>query len=194
VTVENAQYIAGLNPNWPLGEDFIYEGDDQIRITKKAIQQSFPNIDGPVTATPAELNELAGVGSVWTTGDIKMAVYDSAQNGWIRCDGAVIPVLPENNALIALVGANAPDLRGAFVRGWSDDALVDPDGPRAPLSAQGEMIGPHTHPGRVWSLDCSACEAFKSGGGSSTADAETEENTGIENRPGNIALAYFIKT
>lgn len=193
MTVENANYISELNPNWPEGSDFLYEGDDQIRVTKKATQQSFPNINGEVTCSPADLNQLTGV-KVWSTGDVKMGVSVLADPGWLLMDGSPIPILPENAALIALVGDNTPNFQGAFVRGWSTDALVDPDGPRAPLSAQAEMIGPHIHVAAVWSQDSAASEAFKSGGGTTTANAETSPNDGTENIPANIALAYFIKT
>lgn len=56
--LEDAQYIDQLNPAWPLGSDGINTSDDHHRNTKKAVQQSFPNIDAAVTLTADELNGL----------------------------------------------------------------------------------------------------------------------------------------
>ena len=58
--VENASYVADLNPAWPLDSDPAREGAEQIRVVKTATQQSFPNIDGAVTVTDTELNALPG--------------------------------------------------------------------------------------------------------------------------------------
>ncbi|MBF4180596.1 hypothetical protein [Lelliottia nimipressuralis] len=57
--VESATYISDLVPDWPVGaSDFVKEGDDHIRGIKKCIQNTLPNIDGPVTGTPTQLNNL----------------------------------------------------------------------------------------------------------------------------------------
>jgi hypothetical protein len=107
-----------------------------------------------------------------------------------------------------------PDMRGEFVRSFSD-GRAGVDVGRVLGSAQAEMIGPHTHagttstsgshshtlPGGGGSGDPSA---FRDGSGStpngitSTAGAHshtltTDENSGTENRVRNIALLCCIK-
>lgn len=63
MSVENVTYINHLNPEWPTPADFISEGDDHIRSTKKGLKNSFPNVAGAVTATHGEMNHLVGVTS-----------------------------------------------------------------------------------------------------------------------------------
>lgn len=52
--------IADLDPTYPQADDPISQGDNHVRNIKKAITQTFPNIDGTVTATEDELNQLVG--------------------------------------------------------------------------------------------------------------------------------------
>lgn len=54
-------YIDDLVVTNPDGGDAKSQGDDHMRLIKKAIKNTFPNIAGPVTATQAELNKTDGV-------------------------------------------------------------------------------------------------------------------------------------
>ena len=54
------QYPSDLNVNWPTIGDLVSQGDDHLRGIKNVIKTTFPNIDGPVTATDEELNTLIG--------------------------------------------------------------------------------------------------------------------------------------
>jgi hypothetical protein len=56
--LETGDYITDLVPSNPLGTDPKSEGDDHIRLTKKTVQQSWPNINAPVTLTPEQLNDV----------------------------------------------------------------------------------------------------------------------------------------
>jgi len=192
MSVEDANFISQLNPNWPLGTDFLYEGDDHDRVTKKAVQQSFPNINAAVTTTPAELNLLTGIGTVWTTGDIKMAASVQNQNGWLLCDGAVIPVTPENQALITMVGANTPNLQGQFTRGWSEDATIDPEGPRVPLATQAEAFKAHSHTQKGSNSGVGGAYSKRDATNNTQTMGNTDAAGGAETRPKNVAVAYFI--
>jgi hypothetical protein len=60
MTVESATYISSLNASNPAGSDYVYEGDNHIRLIKSVIKATFPNISGAMTATHTELNQLAG--------------------------------------------------------------------------------------------------------------------------------------
>jgi hypothetical protein len=60
MTVESASYIDDLSSSNPATTDFLYEGDDHIRLIKAVLLASFPNIGGAVTATHTELNATIG--------------------------------------------------------------------------------------------------------------------------------------
>lgn len=194
--LENADFISELNPAWPLGTDSINQGDDHDRVTKKAVQQSFPNIDQEVTASATDLNTItdaATTGVLVPTGAILPYAAASPPNGYLLCDGAAID--PQFADLIALIGPNTPDLRGQFLRGWSSDTAQDPDGPRAPLSSQDDEVGPHRHGTDVQSVNEGNWDTANSRGGNQVSGrAKTTENTGVETRPKNVAVAYIIKT
>src|SRR5581483_1295578 len=56
--LETVHDITDLNPAWPLGSDQASTADNHIRNIKIALTNDFPNINGAVNATPAELNQL----------------------------------------------------------------------------------------------------------------------------------------
>ena len=193
--LENAQFITELNPAWPLGTDGVNTSDDHHRNTKTALQQSFPAIAGPVLADQDDLNLLAGAATLGSglnpTGTIIMFYGPAAPDGYLAADGAAIDL--QYADLIALVGANTPTLQGAFIRGASDDAAVDPDGPRAAGSTQGELVGPHTHPIQGHKGGASDSNRIVASSGSETTVPNTLNNAGAETRPKNIALLYCIR-
>lgn len=59
--LETATYIDDLNSANPTASDNVSQGDDHIRLLKSTIQATFPNIDGAMTMTQAELNAVAEV-------------------------------------------------------------------------------------------------------------------------------------
>lgn len=70
MSVENsANNISQLNPNWPTPEDFVSEGDDHIRLLKKTVKQTFPNIKDSINISDVQLNALAKTVSTEDTGD-----------------------------------------------------------------------------------------------------------------------------
>ena len=58
---ESADYISQLNKEKPTGGESISDGDDHLRVIKKAVHDSFPNISSRVDATPADLNAVSGL-------------------------------------------------------------------------------------------------------------------------------------
>jgi len=56
MSVETASYIDDLVATNPAVTDFLYEGDDHLRLIKAVLLASFPNIGGAVTLTHTELN------------------------------------------------------------------------------------------------------------------------------------------
>lgn len=61
--LEAANYVNELEQTNPLMNDPAIQGDDHLRLIKKCLLNSFPNIDAAVTVTPDELNALAGISS-----------------------------------------------------------------------------------------------------------------------------------
>jgi hypothetical protein len=57
--LEAATYIHQLDPTNPVGgSDPKSQGDDHLRLVKETLQNTFPNVEGEVTATHAELSQL----------------------------------------------------------------------------------------------------------------------------------------
>ena len=71
---ESADYVNQLDDQKPNGQDPISYGDNHIRLIKKAVHDSFPNVGGPVTATHEELSHVSGV-----TGPIQDQIDDGMQ-------------------------------------------------------------------------------------------------------------------
>ena len=60
--LETGTFISDLVETNPVGSvDPKSQGDDHIRLIKATIRTTFPNINGAVNATPAQLNHLVGV-------------------------------------------------------------------------------------------------------------------------------------
>lgn len=67
--VESVTYVSDLNTSWPLGTGEPKSlGDDHIRNLKLALRNTFPNINGAVNPTPAQLNQLASLSAVSVLG------------------------------------------------------------------------------------------------------------------------------
>lgn len=56
MAIETATYISDLVSTNPATADFIYEGDDHIRLVKAVVKASFPNVTGAVTLTHTQIN------------------------------------------------------------------------------------------------------------------------------------------
>lgn len=79
-TIDANSTIDELNPDWPLGgEDYPDAGDDHIRNIKAVIQQTFPNITGPVLPSQGDIN----TGSV-PSGSNLLFYNSVAPLGWTR--------------------------------------------------------------------------------------------------------------
>jgi len=65
MSLEAVTHISDLDINNPVGaSDPKSQGDDHIRNIKSALKTDFPNINGAVTGTPAELNGVVGSAAV----------------------------------------------------------------------------------------------------------------------------------
>jgi hypothetical protein len=116
MAAENANYISQLNKLEPTGSQFVSEGDDHLRVIKQAVQQSLPNITGPVTATQGQLNPVTSTESYFPEGGIIMwsGLTTNIPSGWALCDGVGTTAN----------GGAIPDLRGRFVLGAQSQTAV----------------------------------------------------------------------
>jgi hypothetical protein len=60
LTVESVTYLDDLNASNPASGDAKSEGDDHIRNIKTALLNTFPNVDGAISATDSDLSRVAG--------------------------------------------------------------------------------------------------------------------------------------
>jgi microcystin-dependent protein len=122
------------------------------------------------------------------SGEVTMWSGSTVPSGWLECNGQSTSGY---TALAAVVGANVPDLRGEFVRGWDNGRGVDTG--RALLSTQDDEFEEHNH---TYSASSGTSAQIGTGTAnlSSNYSATSGDTGGDETRPRNVALMYIIKT
>ena len=147
---------------------------------------------GPTGATGATSVVPGPPGPAGTDSNLPTAMImpfggSTPPTGWLECDGQSTSGYTD---LAAIVGANVPDLRGEFLRGWDNGKGTDTG--RALLSAQSDDFKSHNHP----------FNSYTGGGGNLgghdgsayNGKPNTSSRGGSETRPRNIAVMYCIKT
>lgn len=142
----------------------------------------------------AVANSLTPVGTViWYSGS-------TAPTGYLKCNGDAIAngsgttqsITADFSELYAIVGANLPDLRGEFIRGFDDGKGTDSG--RTIRSSQTDELKAHTH---TYVDQIAAQQGYRpwKGGDNDCGsdDKQTESTGGTETRPRNIALLACIK-
>lgn len=151
-----------------------------------------------VNSTPSTAATAASKGYVDATaaatvlsGQIVMWGTSIVPSGWLECNGQSTAGYPN---LIALFGTNLPDLRGEFVRGWSNDRTTV-DYPRQILSSEAQDIQSHTH---SYVITNATSSSGAGGTGSGLIPLQSSSTTGstggTETRPRNVALMFIVKT
>ncbi|QEG09204.1 hypothetical protein CPT_Phriendly_052 [Vibrio phage Phriendly] len=110
MAVDNGSFIADMEVNIPANTDPRYEGAAQIRAVKRMVQDSFPNIDGAVTADVATLNYMTDGTQGRFIGETTMfqGLPENIPDGWVLSDGTI-----QN-------GYQTVDLRNKFIMGYND--------------------------------------------------------------------------
>jgi hypothetical protein len=109
MALESATYINQLVATNPTLADPKSQGDDHLRMIKRVLQQTFPNINAAVTATPAQLNKTTDA-TVFLVPNMIMlwaGTVASIPTGWKLCNGSGV----------TSTGLAVPDLRNRFVIG-----------------------------------------------------------------------------
>lgn len=123
MALESASYIADLNTSNPLSTDTVSQADDHLRLIKKVLKDTFPNLNGPVTSTPLQLN------SPVPSGFIGMWSGVTAPTGWYLCDGT----------------NGTPDLRNRFIVGAGTSYAIGATGGADTVTLNETQIPSHTH-------------------------------------------------
>ena len=151
------------------------------------------------TLAPNVIGSPGGAGGFVPTGAMIPFAGATVPTGWLLCDGSAIPAA--HTALIALVGANTPDLRGEFLRGLDGGRGVDPDSGRALLSSQDHAYQSHVHDfsGGADPVGSGTVAPAAQAQNNTTFAAATimtggTGNTSSETRPRNVAVNFIIKT
>lgn len=112
--LESASYLNQLEVSNPASTDAMAQADDHLRLIKSVLKNTFPNINGPVTSTPAELNDAKGLRT--DVEKLKTDKFDKAGGaitGNIQVTGVV-------NAATVQQGGNTLVPRGTVVMWWGD--------------------------------------------------------------------------
>lgn len=118
--LESATYINELNASNPLGNDAKNKGDEHIRLIKSALQNTFPNLTGAVTATHAELSFVDGV-----TSPIQTQLNTKAPSASPTFTGTVT-VPDRSDADNSTAAANTKYVDNALSDALADAAVLPP--------------------------------------------------------------------
>lgn len=123
------------------------------------------------------------------TGAVMHFVLQTCPAGWLEANGAPISqsAYPK---LYGALGANLPDLRGEFIRGWDHGRGADPGRIFGSYQADDIKAHTHSHAGVAAALPGTVTVVTGSGAGS----VPSSSTGGGETRPRNMALLVCIKT
>lgn len=134
---------------------------------------------------------------------IAYAANKTPVGGWLKCDGTAIS-RTRYARLFYEIGTtygvgngsstfNLPDLRGEFIRGFSD-GRAGVDSGRVFGSAQADELKSHFHTMKKYNRSTGSGSGFFAMDDNGTDGSENTEATGgAETRPRNVAMHYFIK-
>ena len=135
--LETATYISDLDSANPAATDQIRQADDHLRLIKQVLKNTFPNLNGAMTASDEDLNALfeypIGIISIW---------YGSSATvptGWALCDGGTYSRTDGGGSI------TTPDLRDRVVVGAGTTYTQGSTQGATTASATSTGSGGHTH-------------------------------------------------
>ena len=84
MALESGTYIDSLNASNPASTDGLGQADDHLRLIKSTIKATFPNLDGAVTATVANLNSTTSIPTTLTD----LGITDGTNGQVLKTDGS----------------------------------------------------------------------------------------------------------
>lgn len=155
--LESATYLNNLVASNPASTDTVSQADDHIRLIKQVLKSTFPNINAPVTATPAQLNSAVPTGFIgmWSG---SLATIPA---GWGLCDGT----------------SGRPDLRNRFIVGAGSGYAIGVTGGADVVTLTESNLPAHTHTvsasGTVGNTDLTHSHTFTGSSGTAGAHSHT---------------------
>lgn len=156
--LEEGNFITDLVQTNPPGTDKVSQGDDHIRLIKKILLGTFPNLSGAVVLTQDEMNGLADT----LVGSIVMYPGLTIPAGYLLCDGAEL-VRTEYVELYSAIGTqfgegdgattfNLPDMTDKVAAGTSVDNITGSEGGENNRVLSIEELPAHGHTGSANSV------------------------------------------
>ena len=82
--LETSTYVDGLNTSNPAATDGLAQADDHIRLIKTVLKNTFPNLNGAVTASPADLNNTSAIPTTLTD----LGISDGSNGQVLQTNGS----------------------------------------------------------------------------------------------------------
>lgn len=122
--LESATYIDGLVDTNPTASDNANQGDNHLRLIKSVLKATFPNINGAVTATPAQLNTayLPLAGGTLTGG---LTGTTATFSGAITATGGVVGNASTATALQTARTINGVSFNGTANISFGTDSVAE---------------------------------------------------------------------
>ena len=199
VNTSSWDILASGIPTMTAQGQIVYQGDAGVSLLAPGTTGDVLSTGG-TNANPSWMApSLVGI-----TGEIRALAHDNVPYGWFECDGAALDRQTYAD-LFALIGTtygngdeistfNIPNLRGEFLRGWSNGRSVDSG--RALGSWQTDEFKSHRHAAyysHFQEAGDGTTQREASGEGSSDGSFNTSAVGGDETRPRNVAVVYIIK-
>lgn len=203
MSLESATYINQLVRTNPNGSDPKGQGDDHLRLIKGALLNTFPNVTGPITASNAELNALAGGNAVFKRGMVIMWGGDipTIPPGWLLCNGtAGTPNLLNRFVVCAggdygtgVTGGQIFHSHGVTVNGTALTVDQLPPHVHGTSNLGGAFLTNGTGIGNTSSGSNIGSVPTTGATGSGAAHAHSASSAVSDGRPPYYALAYIMK-
>lgn len=126
MALETGTFISDLVATNPPSNDPKSEGDNHIRLIKSTVKNTFPNVNGAVTASPGELNILDG--ATLDTAELNVLDGVTASTAEINLLDGVTSTTDEINSIHLKANIDSPTLTGT------------PKAPTAPSATTGDQI------------------------------------------------------
>ena len=156
-------YISDLNTTYPEHTDGLAQADSHIRLIKSALQTTFPNIKGAVSASQVDLaNGYVPVGGIIIWSGLSTAI----PTNWQICDGT----------------NGTPDLRDKFVIGAGNAYTVGQTGGSTTVSGSTNADGTHTHQSTATSTSSSVSSSTST----ATSASSSSQSLSMDNQGAHI--------
>lgn len=143
MSLEAATTLSQLNAANPAGTDKLASGDDHIRMIKRVLLSTFPNLTGPMLLTQDQLASILpalvpfGIITDW------YGAADKVPIGWAICNGQIVTKTDGTG------NVTTPDLQDRVIAGASATNLTGSARGQTLRTVTSEAGGGHSHVGTL---------------------------------------------